>query len=265
MYLSISSFNRFLLIIFLFIALVAIPAQQAKAGLWDDISKVFSGGSGDSDSKSAPKSNKVMHVTAKALNVRDQPNAQSKIVGRFTQHQDIYKIKNAEPGWAYVRGKSSGVKGYVSTKYIKNGDGWTAWLNTCRANGISRPQNSAILSRSGSGKHSLVVKNAPGSDALVKLKNMSGGAVLTMYVRSGQTAKANVPEGRYQFQYASGKDFSRSCNRFLVDMVASKDPNYIDFVAERRYSSTTYMEQTYTLQRVVNGNFSPRSMSANDF
>jgi hypothetical protein len=265
MYFSISSFQRFSLNTFLFFTLVAVPVHQAKAGFWDDISNVFSGESGDSSSKSTPKSNPVMHVTAKALNVRMQPNAQSKIVGRFTRYQDIYKLRSAGLGWAYVREARSRIEGYVSTKYIDKGDGRSAWLKTCRGNGTTRPQNGDVLTRSEYGKHALVVNNSPGADALVKLKDSSGGTVISFYVRAGDTARVNVPEGKFQFQYASGKDFSRSCGRFLVDMVASKDPNYTDFIAKHQYNGIAYKIQTYTLQRVSSGNFTPSSMSVNDF
>lgn len=256
--------QRFLLKICLIFAFSIISVSQVNAGFWDNISNVFSGDS-DSDSESSPKSNPVMHVTAKALNVRAQPNTQAKIVGRFIRYQDIYQLTSPNLGWAYVRDRSSQIKGYVSTKYIDQGSGWSAWLRACRATGITRPRNGHVLTKPGYGKHSLVVNNSPGADALVKLKDVSGQTIISMYVRAGQTAKVNVPDGRYQFQYASGKEFSRSCGRFLVDMVASKDPNYQDFVAERRYNGTAYMQQTYTLQRVTGGNFSPRSMNASDF
>ncbi len=214
---------------------------------------------------SKPKTNQRMHVTAKALNVRAQPNAQSDIVGQFSQYEDIYKLRSENSGWAYVRAKNSGIEGYVSTTYIDSGDGWSGWIKACRAAGISRPQNGAVLAKSGYGNHKLVVNNSPGTDALVKLKDVSGNTVISMYVRAGQSAEVNVPEGRFQFQYASGKDYSSSCGRFLVDMSASKDPNYTSFIAEQRYNGIAYGVQTYTLRRVAHGNFKPRSMDASDF
>ena len=214
---------------------------------------------------SKPKTNQLMHVTVKALNVRAQPNAQSNIVGQFSQYENIDKLRSANSGWVYVRAKNSGIEGYVSTKYIDSGDGWSGWIKSCRAAGISRPQNGAVLAKSGYGKHKLVVNNSPGTDALVKLKDVSGNTVISMYVQAGQSAEVNVPEGRFQFQYAFGKDYSSSCGRFLVNMAASKDPNYTNFIAEQRYNGVAYSVQTYTLRRVAHGNFTPHSMDASDF
>lgn len=65
----------------------------------------------------------LMHVTAKALNVREQPNTQSKIFGYLSQYQDVNIISNSNAGWAYVRAKGLLLEGYVSTNYLEEGSG----------------------------------------------------------------------------------------------------------------------------------------------
>lgn len=210
-------------------------------------------------------SNPVMHVTSSALNLRQQPTTKSNIIGKLRRYQDIYKnISKSDGQWSYVQTEDN-LKGYVSNKYIAKGSGNTAYLNDCKLKGLSRPYNGQILKQVAQGKHQLVVNNNPGADVLIKLKNSSNKTVITFYVRSGQSARVNVPEGRYRFSYASGTDYSSSCGRFLTNMQASQDPSMTDYIAQYRSGGVAYAVQTYTLKRVSHGNFRPQTINASDF
>ncbi len=213
-----------------------------------------------------PKQNPLMHVTSSALNVREQPNAQAPIVGKLKHYQEVYQDKaKGNQKWSYIRAKGRALEGYVSNRYIAHGDGETGYINDCRKKGVVRPANGSILTRTATGKHKLIVNNNPGADALVKLKNRSNKTVVAFYVRANQSASTSVPEGNYQFQYATGSDYSNSCDRFLINMQASKDPKFTKYIAEYRGNGVAYAVQTYTLKRVSHGNFRPSRMSSSDF
>ena len=223
----------------------------------------------DSDrprSAQKPKQNPLMHVTSSALNVREQPNIQASIVGKLKRYQEVYQDKaKGNQKWSYIRVKGQALEGYVSNKYIAHGDGETGYINDCRKKGVIRPANGSILTRTATGKHKLVVNNNPGADALVKLKNRSNKTVVAFYIRANQSASISVPEGNYQFQYATGSDYSGSCDRFLTNMQASKDPKFTQYIAEFRGNGVAYAVQTYTLKRVSHGNFTPSRMNSSDF
>ncbi len=213
-----------------------------------------------------PKQNPLMHVISSALNVREQPNAQAPIVGKLKRYQEVYQNKaKGNQKWSYIRVNGEALEGYVSNKYIAQGDGETGYINDCRKKGVIRPANGLILTRTATGKHKLTVNNNPGADALVKLKNRSNNTVVAFYVRANQSTTISVPEGDYQFQYATGSDYSSSCDRFLTNMQASKDPNFTHYKAEYRSNGVAYAVQTYTLKRVSHGNFTPSRMNSSNF
>ncbi len=125
--------------------------------------------------------------------------------------------------------------------------------------------NGEMLVSTGGGEHKLTIHNAPGTDAVVKLKDRNQETVLAMYVRAGATASASVPSGSLQFQYATGRNYSNDCGRFLQDMQASKDPDYEVYETTRQGNYVYTSDMTYTLKRVSNGNFQPSSMSNSAF
>lgn len=131
---------------------------------------------------------------------------------------------------------------------------------------LQQPANGMMLSTAQrSGKHVLTINNDPGADAIIKLKDREQNTVLSMYVRAGQSATTYVPEGTWQFQYATGLEYSPDCGRFLKNMHASKDPQYTAYETTVQGNYIYTSEMTYTLQRVANGNFSPVGMSNQAF
>ena len=208
-----------------------------------------------------------MHVTAQALNLRKQPSTSAPIVDTLKKYQDVYVSEQEKKGsspWVFVL-SDSGEEGYVSRKYLASGYGSSAQIAECRA-GITRPHNGYVIQQASTGIHHLEVTNDPGSDAVVRLKDKAKQIVLEFYVRSGRTAKiTNVPEGDYQFYFAMGEDYSASCDRFLKDMRASKDPNFTPYKTKYRDGGMVYVISKYTLKKVPHGNFTPRSVPLSDF
>lgn len=217
----------------------------------------------EADLKGIPQ---IMHVNTSSLNLRESPNTSSRVLLTLEKYQNISAhLDKGNDNWIYAE-VSDFIKGYVSKKYVSNGDGMDAYIRHCRTQGVTRPANGQLFKRKSTGPHHLVVNNNPGADALVKLKSKTNETVLAFYVRSGQTVKiTDVPEGYYQFQYASGKEFSPKCELFLTDMHASRDPDSTAYISKRQGYSYSYAVQTYTLKRVQNGNFTPQTMDLSDF
>jgi len=222
----------------------------------------------DADSTVVPyvKHSKLMHVTSKKLNLRSEPSVKSKVIRTLKQYQNITRLNEVvDSNWVYVK-TTDNHSGYVSTKYVIDGDGHEAYISSCRKDGITRPANGYVLSKKYKGPHRLVVNNSPGADALIKLKDDNKNTVLEYYIRSGQTVTINdIPEGQYQFLFASGSDYSANCNRFLTNMQASKDPKPTPYITKRSSNSVSYSIQTYTLQRVRNGNFQAQKINTSEF
>ena len=123
-----------------------------------------------------------------------------------------------------------------------------------------------MLRQKTKGQHTLRVRNAPGSDSVVKLKNSSGQTVIALYVHSGATASvASVPEGSFNLVYASGNGYSRACGYFLDDLSVSKTDTIASFRTTTRGRSTYTAINELTLTLVTEGNLHFQKASLDDF
>lgn len=93
-------------------------------------------------------------------------------------------------------------------------------------------------------------------DCVVKLKTAEGKAVLSFFVRAGETATVGVPPKVLYAYFAEGDQWYGWSNYFGADTSYSMDPDPIDF--------SNYTIE-YTLQMVSNGNLSLDHISASDF
>ena len=93
-------------------------------------------------------------------------------------------------------------------------------------------------------------------DCVVKLKTAEGKAVLSFFVRAGETATVGVPPKVLYAYFAEGDQWYGWSNYFGAETSYSKDPDPIDF--------SNYTIE-YTLQMVSNGNLSLDHISASDF
>jgi uncharacterized protein YgiM (DUF1202 family) len=208
----------------------------------------------------------IWHVTAEALNLRKGPSTSFEVIKKLGRYDNVVLINDIDhDGWYEVRDFQGGV-GYLSSSFVSLGDGELARHEACRSQGVSRPPNGSVLGRSGRGEHQLIVHNVPSMDSVVKLKNRSGDTVLSVYVRAGESVSINdVPEGEFQFQFATGRNYSLACSIFLDDMSASAEKGYNSYIMTKQYGAQYASVMTYTLRNVVGGNFRPRSISLEAF
>jgi len=94
---------------------------------------------------------------------------------------------------------------------------------------------------------------------LVKLSTWSGDHdVLTMFVRSGQTAETQVPLGFYRIKYASGRTW------YGLRYLFGPETSYA--VASHRFDfSTEGRGYTVQLYKQLNGNLKTRTIKASDW
>jgi curved DNA-binding protein CbpA/uncharacterized protein YgiM (DUF1202 family) len=205
------------------------------------------------------------HVTSENLNVRSGPGTAYQRIARLSRFSDIEVLEPAADGWSRVR-LADGREGFVSATFIERGSGSAARIAWCRLHSGTRPQNGEILEQNRRGAHTLRIKNAPGRDAVVKLKDRSDRTVLSFFVRAGATtAITSVPEGSFKPIVASGNSFSRACGYFLEDLSISELESQATFATtyDQQYKYTTILE--YTLFAVSNGNLRLTSASLEDF
>ena len=215
-------------------------------------------------SKPRPKQTE-MYVTAETLNVRSGPSGNSEKLGQLKKYQTISVYADDSQGnWASIR--HDGKKAFIYSKYIKSGSGKTAFRSDCRVSGITRPRNNDTFDSELWGENALKVDNKFGTDALVKLKDLNGKAMVTAYVRGGQSITVNkIPSGSYQFQYATGRNYSPKCGFFLDDMEASKAQGFQDYTKTNSGNGYYTSIISYTLYKVSGGNLQTRNMPTDQF
>jgi hypothetical protein len=118
-----------------------------------------------------------------------------------------------------------------------------------------RPMNGSIFLQKRCGIHQLIVDNGGQDDAVVKLKGLSGGTVLSFYVRAGKQVQIDrVPEGDYKIEFACGNEYSRKEGRFLQYMKAMVFPIINSFVTTIRKNIIYKSSVAFTLHQVNEGN-----------
>jgi hypothetical protein len=121
---------------------------------------------------------------------------------------------------------ADGSSGFVDAARLTSGDSLTAHRAYCAYNAGPSPQNGEVLEHLGAGPARLEITNRGGEPAVVKLRNMSGKAAATVFVAPGGTAAINLPDGRYQPEFAIGELWSRACNDFAAGTRAQRYAGY---------------------------------------
>jgi len=102
------------------------------------------------------------------------------------------------------------------------------------------------------------IKSSYGSNYLVKLADaITNHAVLTVFVRGGDTVTTRVPLGTYVLKYADGDKWYGYDHRFGPGTGYSKADKLFTFDQETGY--------TITLYPVPNGNLRTRSIRPDEF
>lgn len=192
---------------------------------------------------------KRMHTKGSQVAVYAIPDTASPSVMQLEAFRDVtLDPQQSTSRWAYVRLGDERV-GYVLRQELAEGSGETAKIARCREYGTWRPENGQHLDSGRTGKNTLIVVNPPGKDALVKLKDHEGNTEVFFYVRGGETAIVEtIPEGRFQFQYAVGENYSPNCGRFLDNMQAMLDPKFMTFSASNGHPAGASSVATHTLK-----------------
>jgi hypothetical protein len=121
----------------------------------------------------------------------------------------------------------NGDSGFVDASRLNPGDRTAAHHAYCAYNAGALPQNGEVFDRHGSGGGQVAVHNRSGQPAVVKLRDQSGRAVVTVFVAPGGDARlANLPEGRYRPEFAIGEFWSRACHDFAAGVRAQRFADY---------------------------------------
>lgn len=212
------------------------------------------------------KESNTRHVSVDGLRLRAGPGTThpiTTVLDRFATvtisgHTDIN-------GWIEIITKD-GVHGFVAAQYLGNGDGMAAKQQWCFDNRGARPPTGYQFIQRSSGNHELMIRNGRTTDAVVKLKDNNGKSVLAFYVRAGEDASmAEIPEGIFHLQFATGHNYSNPCGMFLNTMAVLAFPKAIEFktTSDEYYVYSTTME--FTLHSVPEGNIQPRRLPLEEF
>ncbi|NIM98987.1 MAG: hypothetical protein GTO24_13165 [candidate division Zixibacteria bacterium] len=167
--------------------------------------------------------------------------------------------------WLPVHTKT-GLRGFISSKYLAKGDGALAKELWCMENLGPRPKNGAIFIQKEMGDHALTIDNGRDQDAIVKLRNLSGKTVLSFYVWARNKVRIDsVPEGTYRVQFACGDSYSNRCGFFMEGMICLV---FSDLTSFRTKSDNRYIYKSsieYTLHRVIGGTVQAMPIDSQDF
>lgn len=205
---------------------------------------------GDQDKIALDQSfDKRMHTVSSQVAVYPTPDTDSARLMELEEFRDLtLDPEQSTSRWAYVQVGEEGA-GYVLREALAAGSGEAGQVARCREYGIWRPENEQHLGSGRTGKNTLIVVNPPGKDALVKLKDHEGSTEVFFYVRGGETAMVEtIPEGRFQFQYAVGDNYSPNCGRFLDNMQTTLDPKFMTFSASNSGPAGASSVATHTLK-----------------
>jgi DnaJ-like protein len=122
---------------------------------------------------------------------------------------------------------ADGGSGFVDAARLAPGDQAAAHRTYCSYNAGPSPANGEVLDRHGSGAAGLQIDNRGSQPVVVKLREVSGVAALSVYVAPGGTATVTgLPSVRYRAEFAVGELWSRACHGFSAGMRAQRFANY---------------------------------------
>lgn len=122
---------------------------------------------------------------------------------------------------------ADGGSGFVDAGRLNPGDGMTARRAYCAYNAGTPPANGEVLNRAGEGPAQLEIANRTPQPAVVKLRDASGRAAVTVFVAPGSIATVvNLPNTALRPDFAIGELWSRACNDFAAGMRAQRFAGY---------------------------------------
>ena len=125
--------------------------------------------------------------------------------------------------------------GFVAAGRLVPGNANAAHNAYCAYNTGPAPANGEVLHLSRTGKGHLALDNHTTQPAVVKLRDASWSAIVTVYLApSGHAEIDGLPEGQYRLDFAIGELWSRACQSFAAGMRAQRSSGYIALSALTR-------------------------------
>lgn len=190
----------------------------------------------------------LMHAVADQIPIYMAEDINSPQIGMLNQFGDInVNFSRNSNDWYSVTIRDQ--VGYVKKQLLQEGSGENAHVEYCQQLGVANLEHGNRLLVTDTGTHTLIVMNPPGDDAVVKLKGENRHEVLSYFLKGGQSITLdNVPQGDFEFVYATGRNFSLPCGRFLENMKTWRANRKFHFDyedhGEKQYSKTI----SYTLK-----------------
>jgi len=193
---------------------------------------------------------RAAHVAVDGSILRAAPSVASSAVAHLNRFEPLTLSKDpaltGTDGVSWFQVRAGDLDGYLPMEQVGGGTGQAALLAWCGEGAEVVPGNGEEMLRRDRGPHTLVAANQTGADALLKLRNTEGRAVLAVYLRAGAVAQVkDVPEGELRPVYATGSRYSRTCGTFLLGMTAHAVIEPLSFASvidgSRIYAQTTHL------------------------
>ena len=127
---------------------------------------------------------------------------------------------------------ASGATGFVDASRLVPGDGAAARRAYCMYNAGAAPVNGEVLQRRARGAMRLQIDNHGDEPAVIKLRDVSGIAAAIVFVDAGASViVADLPDGSYRPEFATGELWSRACQMFTAGMRAQRFAGYVPLPA----------------------------------
>jgi hypothetical protein len=196
----------------------------------------------------------LAHVGEVKSSVLAEPKATAPVVAAIRPFENFRVVADRGTEGYERMVTSRGTVGFIPKSSIIYGDGMADLRGRCFPFGPVFLPNGMVLREIRVGPHTLKTTNGLSSDAVVKVREMSGSTVLSFYVAAGGEVAINrVPEGTFIIEFATGHDFSPVCGYFLSNMSSRRFVNAETFKTQsqgnHRYTSVLEI----TLNPVVGG------------
>lgn len=124
------------------------------------------------------------------------------------------------------------------------------------------PVSAGVMQRpSNAGVAPLAISTHAGNDYYVKLVDLGGRVVMTMYVEGGRYFETSVPLGTYEMRYASGKVWYGTRHHFGPETSYAKAEQKFEF----QFDGSRYSGYKIELIMQSGGNLTESRLSRNEF
>jgi hypothetical protein len=205
----------------------------------------------------------LAHVGEVKSSVLAEPRATAPVLATIRPFENFYVVADrGVEGYERVV-TMRGTVGFMPKSSVIRGDGIADLRGRCFPFGPVSLTNGTVFRKIRVGPHTLKTTNGLSSDAVVKVREITGSTVLSFYVAAGNEVTVDrVPEGTFIIEFATGRDFSPVCGYFLSNMSSRRFINSESFETQTRANSRYTSVLEITLNPVVGG--TARTVSTDD-